>query len=91
MTVERCNSTDHLLGYTFDRTLQSDDDGNSPVILTSGATAIPPGCQTVQSRINLVPPGTPPGRYHLDSVTHVRGNWRTFDIPWSSQPFQVLG
>lgn len=88
-TVSRCNSADHDVKYTFARNLVNDQTGNQ-IVLAAGASIVPVGCHTILSWGTVVPPGTPPGRYHLEAATTAPGLWGDYDIPWSTQSFDVV-
>lgn len=88
LTVSRCNRTGRTLTFIGARTLVNVETGTRAV-LPPVAITMEPGCFQAVGRAAIVPPETPPGRYSLFSVSAVRGRWRTDDIPWESQVFEV--
>lgn len=61
-------------------------DSAAIVVLPSVAVDIPTGCQTVESRLNIVPSDLPPGRWRLQGSNTARN--RT--VPFSSDAFVVV-
>jgi hypothetical protein len=91
MFVQRCNRLDRELPYTFVRNLVRVDQEGRYVVSTmpNGGSFIGSGCENVDSQTNIVPPDTPPGKYEVRATTIVSGKWKTFYVPWASQPFRV--
>jgi hypothetical protein len=92
--IRRCNSTDREMPYTFVRNLVRVDQPGQYITSTlpSGGSFLEtgPGCEEVRSQTNIIPPDTPPGEYVLRATTIVSGKWKTFYVPWASQPFTVV-
>jgi hypothetical protein len=89
LQVTRCAwdiTGDDPVRVTTTRSLVSAD---SPtiVVLPSVDVDIPTGCQTVQSRLNIIPDDLPPGRWRLQGSNTARNK----TVPFSSEPFVVLG
>jgi hypothetical protein len=95
LRVERCNRFAQPLSYTFTRNLVpldaagAVDPGEPPSVIIPGASFAPPGCAVFISRLTELPPTLPPGYYKLEAVTLVQGQWRTFSVPWETEPFVV--
>lgn len=89
VTVERCNRSSGALSYTLSRTL-TNTESKETWALPMGGSDIPPGCQAVQSRLNILPDDLPPGRYVLSAVSQVPGRFRTFAVSWRTQEFEVV-
>ena len=91
LLVKRCNTEDGPRAYNVARTLVPlYGDGNGlPYVIPASAATVLPGCTTVESQLNVIPAGVPPGRYYIDGVAEVRGTFRSFVVGWQSQPFDV--
>ena len=91
VTVRRCSTADGPRFYDISHELRSVANPEHNVVTLKGERAkITPGCATGTSRINVIPPGTPPGMYYVTGLGIVEGTLRTFAVPWSSQPFEVV-
>ncbi len=88
--VERCNSTHTKRAYITGRALIPHGPGLKPIEMQSAAASIRPGCQVSNSALNIVPPGTAPGRYHIEGVAEIAGTIRTHSVLWSSASFEVV-
>jgi len=88
MQVTRCNDTKTDGVYTVAHALKNVTTG-AVYVMEPRVTVIQPGCKTVTSLINVVPPGTPPGRYFLTGSALASGSLRSWIVPWHSQPFEV--
>ena len=86
MTVTRCSSASVTRLYALSRTLKGN---GAEIILPAGLVSINPGCISVESAANVIPPGTPPGTYTLHGYGEIQGIVRTSSIAWESQPFEV--
>ena len=88
MIVARCNNDRQPHLYTVARQLESQR--GTPIILPASAAPIEPGCHESTSAINIIPAGTPPGRYEVSGYAQVEGTIRTTIVLWRSQPFEVV-
>lgn len=59
------------------------------VPVPKGSTSIPHGCETVTSKLSLIPMGTPPGHYYLEGTSTARGMFKTSIVSWQSAVFEV--
>ena len=89
LLVRRCNRDSRVHTYLISHTLVSLDSQRLPQILEGKAATIAPGCSTVESRINVIPLGTPPGRYLIEGASEVNGTLRNLSVGWVSDPFTV--
>ena len=90
LLVTRCNSSSEPLDYELSHWLKNIDAADPAVILPAGRVPLNPGCETVISAANVIPVGTPPGRYVVGGMGVVKGTLRTFRVPWYSEPFDVV-
>ena len=90
LRVLRCNNGETTRTYIFSHSLVSVDKARPDVILPPITSSIAPGCATVESRVNIVPPGTAPGRYRIEGNTEINGNVRSFSVLWNSEVFEVV-
>ena len=90
LLVTRCNSSSEPLDYELSHWLKKIDTADPAVILPAGRVPLNPGCETAISAANVIPVGTPPGRYVVGGMGIVRGTLRTFRVPWYSEPFCVV-
>lgn len=91
LLVTRCNSHDVPRDYELSHWLK-DINGVAPAIVLPSVRVplLNPGCETGISAANVVPAGTPPGRYIVGGLGIVHGTLRTFRVPWYSEPFEVV-
>ncbi len=88
--VDRCNNLDVPLYLESARTLRDVNTGRFYSI-PSGNGLAQPGCSLATVATSIVPEDAPDGTYVVNAVVRVYGRWgRRFDIPYSSQPFQVI-
>lgn len=88
LQVTRCNSDSRRHSYAVTHTLQSTR-GGTPITLPEVYVQIEPGCKTAASRINILPKDLALGTYRIFGGGLVYGTVRTFDVEWSSDPFEV--
>lgn len=87
--VSRCNDDDHTRLYLVARSLIHIPSGDS-IVMPATTVSIEPGCRTVVSSVNVVPVGTPAGKYFIKGVGEVNGLVRTHTVSWSSEAFDVV-
>lgn len=87
MVVSRCNSESITRISRVASVLVGPD---AEVILPVTDAPILPGCSSSVSAVNVIPPGTPPGRYMLRGYGEVIGTFRTHMVEWESQFFDVI-
>ena len=91
LLVTRCNSRGEPLDYEVSHWLRNVSTSDPAVVLPgSRVPPLGPGCHTGMSAANVVPAGTPPGRYVVGGMGVVTGTLRTFRVPWYSEPFDVV-
>ena len=91
LIVTRCNSSDKPRDYELSHWLENIDTNETAVPLPAGKVApIKPGCQTGRSAMNVIPVGTPPGRYRIGGAGQAEGTLRTVPVEWYSETFEVL-
>jgi hypothetical protein len=92
LRVTRCaadplGGRDRIL-YTYTRALVRADTGER-LAIAGGQSEMRLGCETVESRLNVVPTGTSPGRYYLEGVSLAVGSWRSDQVYWRTEEFEV--
>ncbi len=88
--VDRCNNLNTALYLESARTLRNVNTGRF-YSLPSGAALAEPGCSMATITTSVVPEDVPDGTYVLNAVVRTYGRWgRRFDVPYSSQPFEVV-
>ena len=90
LSVRRCNSGEATRTYIISHSLVAIDGAQPEVVLPPVPVSAKPGCSTAESRINIIPPGTPPGVYRIDGITEINGWVRNFSLSWASEPFKVV-
>ena len=91
LIVTRCNSDSKPRDYELSHWLHNIDTGDEPVPLPAGKVpTIKPGCWTGRSAMNVIPVGTPPGRYRVGGAGMAEGTLRTIPVEWYSETFEVL-
>ena len=91
LIVTRCNSDNVPRDYELSHWLQNIDTNDLRVSLPSGRVpSIKPGCHIGRSAMNVIPVGTPPGRYRVGGTGLIEGMLHTFEIEWYSETFEVL-
>ena len=90
LSVLRCNSGEATRTYIISHSLVSIDGSQLEVVLPPLTASAKRGCSTVESRVNIVPAGTPPGTYRIEGITEINGAVRNFSLPWMSEPFEVV-
>ena len=86
--VDNFFAGDDLFPYHIDRNL-TNTVTNVRIILPDIVSAAPPGCMTSVSLNNQLPLATPPGLYYLEGVSTAYGRFRTVNVYWRTQNFQV--
>ena len=89
LIVERCNSADHLKSYKTTHSIRSETTGIT-TMLPDVRVSIKPGCHRSISKVNEVPKGTAPDIYTVYGIAIAEGSLRNFNVPWSSEPFEVI-
>ncbi len=88
--VDRCNNLDSPLYLESARTLKNVNTGRFYSI-PSGDALAQPGCSLATVATSIIPEDAPDGTYVVNAVVRVYGRWgRRFDVPYSSQPFEVI-
>ena len=91
LTVERCNNSGGPLEYTVNRTVVSLDEPRRIYQLPPTVVYVDEaGCRTVHSRLNILPPGLPPGTYEMRGVTVVQMPLGAYEVLWRTRTFDVL-
>jgi hypothetical protein len=88
LEVRRCNSDHRPRVYSIAHQLVGE--GLPTILLPVTQASIVPGCTTATSAINVVPPKTAPGIYHVEGSAEVQGTVRTELITWYSGSFEVM-
>lgn len=89
LTVERCSSSDAEKSYTTTHALRNETSGLT-TLLPDVRVSIKPGCHRTTSKINVSPDGLSPGTYTVYGVAIIEGSFRKFNIPWNSEPFEII-
>lgn len=88
--VTRCNHQDAPIRLEATRRLVGD--GGTIIILPSVQFDMPPGCETVTSRLTPIPGDAPPGRYVMTGTFSGANRWgRVVVFGWSTEAFEVVG
>lgn len=88
--VDRCDTLDTPLYLESARTLFNVNTRQF-YSLPSGAALAQPGCSIATVTTSVVPVEAPEGTYILSAVIRTYGRWgKRFDVPYSSQPFEVI-
>ncbi len=88
--IDRCNNLDTPLYLESARTMRNVATGQF-YSLPSGDALAQPGCSTATVTSSIVPEDAPPGIYVLNAVVRTYGRWgRRFDVPYRSEPFEVI-
>jgi hypothetical protein len=91
--VERCNTSEKTQTYKITRRLVHLPKPNEvqlpDVLFESMFLDIEPGCHRDISKLSTPPAVTPPGTWMARGIAIVPGTFRTFQIPWYSEPFEV--
>lgn len=93
--VERCSTESEPVVAVRTRALQEIDTDGNPTndhryILPADSALIPPGCSRFLALSASIPAGVVPGVYRLEGVSTVRGRWKTVDLPWQTEPFEIV-
>lgn len=88
LKVMRCNSDNVSHNYLTTHAIK-DVDTNTHTILPEVLVSIAPGCTTSESKINFVPLGTTPGRKMFVGMVEIHGWFRTYNVDWHSDIFEV--
>lgn len=89
MTVERCNTSGEMKVYKTTHTLH-EVEKNLYYVLRDETVAVPDGCTTAISNINVVPKDIPAGRYIVFGTSEIHGKLRTHFVDWYSTAFFVI-
>lgn len=88
VTVGRCYSGSSILEYSVDLFLLSTESANrKPLVPVS--SEVDPGCSTINEDISI-PPNTTPGHYVMKGTAIITWAFGIAQIPWQSQPFEVI-
>lgn len=90
LRVRRCNSDDKTRVYAISHRLVSETPGTPDIVLPAALASVPPGCTTSNSVANVIPMGTPPGRYVVEGFGESSTLLRDAPVFWYSEPFSVL-
>ena len=90
LLISRCNNTKSEMVYHVTRHLRRADATGSVILLVPTTTSAAPGCTTVNARLHLIPPNTPPGEYVLYGVATIYDSNRVRDVPYWTEPFTVV-
>ena len=86
----RCNSQKTTLLYKTTRKLLSEGTERPETVFPSVDVTAEPGCTTVVSRLNVVPPDTPPGFYRFVGIASVPGLVVEHKVSWNTEIFEVI-
>lgn len=77
--------------YTFTRELvRIDVTPNVHTGIPAGGSSFPHGCQyAFRSALNIVPLGTPNGKYYVSGTSTAPGRFKATVARWQSMPFEV--
>ncbi|MCW2763994.1 MAG: hypothetical protein JWR85_4195 [Marmoricola sp.] len=89
MVIERCNKSKTEQVYVTTRGLKRMDDGFE-LILPAMTMTIAPGCHRSINKTIIVPRDIKPGTYHLFGMSVAKGMVVDHQIPWYSEPFDVV-
>lgn len=89
MVVDRCLRDVDTPVYVIARELLDFDD-NRRTTLNQTYNTVRLGCETVQAMSVPVPMDQTPGIYIYRGVAIVRGRWVTRDVPWQTEPFEII-
>lgn len=89
LEVERCNDRPGPHSYQVSHQLRNLRSG-ATVLLAPAWVELAPGCTLAISRIHVIPPDTPPGRYVLQGSAEIDGLLVRHHVGWESAPFEVL-
>lgn len=89
MTVQRCNTSGEMKVYKTTHTLH-EVDKNLYYVLRDETVAVPAGCTTAISNINVVPKDVPAGRYIVFGTSEIHGRVRPHFVDWYSTTFFVI-
>lgn len=87
--ARRCNKTNTTLSYFISRYLIKQDT-REKILLPEAFSSIPPGCESIESRLNIIPEDLKPGTYILYGISQVHGKFNDFLVEWYSDPFEVV-
>ncbi len=89
LSVERCSSAKVIKAYRTTHALRNVKTRELE-IQTDVQVTIDPGCHRGVSKINLIPLGTKPGIYTAVGIATVEGAFTKHEVPWYSEPFEVI-
>lgn len=88
--LTRCNYYDKPIFVNHARTLKNLET-NTITVLEPAEVDLPPGCETVQSRLNIISLDTPPGRTMLTGSAQSVNRWgHTVVVGYQSEVFTVV-
>lgn len=87
--VIRCVSAEGISNYTIAHLIQNARDRNINYFLPATVVPAMQGCITAVQTFNVLPLDIPAGEYRVIGSSKVDGRFRTHDVPWSSQEFNV--
>lgn len=89
LVVARCNRSHRARSYLTTHAVRNVSSQHT-ALLPPVWVDVMPGCTEAVSRINEVPANLLPGRYVMTGVALVPGIVVDHQVPWESQPFDVL-
>lgn len=89
LTVTRCNRTPTTLDYTTEWQVVRED-ADLHILLPPGGKVAPPGCFTYDGLVELIPPMTPPGQYHVMGIVTIPTAWRVYTTTFDTTSFTVV-
>ena len=87
--IFRCSSASVEKQYLVTHTLKNIVTEKT-YALKDSKVSLSPGCSLKISMINVVPVGTPPGRYQLYGIAEPEGFIRKFPVTWYTEVFEVI-
>lgn len=88
LSVMRCSTASAPMAITSTRYLERESDG-ARVPLTPGSATVEPGCRRDRVPLDVIDPDLRAGRYRISGVATVYGPYRTHNVPWVSEYFEV--
>jgi hypothetical protein len=89
-TVARCSTAQDPINYSSSRNLKNMTSG-VVTLLPDIQISIAPGCTRAVSKINETPLNMPSGTYQAFGMSKVPGRFRSYDVPWNTESFIVVG
>ena len=90
LSVERCSSADFVTTYGTTHALRNEKT-KMVILMPDMKLSIDPGCHREISKINVIPPSTPPGMYSVFGIATVDGFFKSHHVAWNTEVFEVVG